>query len=123
MEDFTRTRYRVGPIGETNDLPGGLEQKTQRCIVFSPFERGIGVALGLAFDNSDVFASAVFLGLDHPHRLAVDEQHIVGRAAVGGVFAHGNANCCAEVELFIVLNDPAGLFQLLVNLLACLGFW
>ena len=55
--------------------------------------------------------------------MAVDEQHVICRAGVGGVFAHRHTHRCAEVELLHVLYDPARLLQLLVNLLACFGFW
>jgi hypothetical protein len=92
MEDFARTRRGVGVVGEADDLAGGLEQEAQRRVVLAPFEAGGGVALGLAFDRGEVFASAVLLGLDHAHGVAVDEQHVIGRAGVGGVFAHGDAN-------------------------------
>jgi len=47
--DFARTRHRVGTVGEADDLAGSLEKKAQRGAVLAPFERGIGVALGLRF--------------------------------------------------------------------------
>jgi hypothetical protein len=123
VKDFARAGRGVGVVGEANDLAGGLEQEAQRRVVFAPFEVGGGIALGLVFNGGEVFTRAVFLGFDDAHGVAVDEQHVVGGAGVGGVFTHHHADGCAEVELLHVLNDPAGLLQLLVDLLACFGFW
>jgi len=41
---------------------------------------------------------------------------IVKQAGVGGVFTDRNANCSTEVKLFDVLNDPASLSKLVVDL-------
>jgi len=123
VEDLARTRHGIGVVSETDDLTRGFEQKAQWGVVLAPFEVGVGVALGLVFGDGEVFARAVFLGFDDPDRIAVDEQHIVRRAAVGGVFAHHDTERGTEVELLHVLNDPAGVFQLLVDLLASFRFW
>ena len=122
MEDFARPRRRVRVVGEADDLARGLEQEAQGRVVLAPFEMGRGVALGLSFRRGQVFARAVLLGFDYACRMAVNEQHVVGRTAVGGIFPHGHTDACRQIELLHVLDDPAGLLQLLVNLLACLGF-
>jgi hypothetical protein len=67
------SRHRVGTIGETDELTGGLEQETQRRVVLAPFERGVGVALCLTFGDGDVLARRILLGFDHTHRMAIDE--------------------------------------------------
>jgi hypothetical protein len=123
VEDLARAWCGIGIFCKANDLTRRLKQEAQRCIVLAPFEVGYGVTLSLGFNNGEVFARAVFLGLDNTHGLAVDEQHIVSRAGIGGVFAYRHTHRCAEVELLHVLNDPARLLQLLVDLLACFSFW
>ena len=115
VEDFAGTRRGVKVVGKADDLAGGLEQETQGCVVLAPFEVGGGVALGLGLNNGEVFTCTVFLGLNHACRIAIYKQHIVGWAGIGGVFTYRDANCCAKVDLFHVLNDPAGLNQLLVD--------
>ncbi len=122
VKNFTRAWCGVGTVGKADDLAGGLEQKAQRGAVFAPLERGVGVARGLGLGDGEVFTRAVALGLDHAHGVAIDEQHIVRRAAVGGVFAHGHARRGAQVELLHVLNDPARLLEFLVYVLAGFGF-
>jgi len=49
VEDFARTRRRVGVVGKADDLARGLEQEAQGRVVFAPLEVGSGVARGLAF--------------------------------------------------------------------------
>lgn len=89
----------------------------------APLEVGDGVARGLGLDSGDVLPRCVALGLDDADRLAVDEQHIIGGAAVGGVFPDRDARGCAEVELFHVLHGPARLLQTGIDAAAGPGFW
>lgn len=60
VENFARTRHRIGAIGKADNLAGGLKQETQRDVVLTMLECGAGVALGLAFGDGEVFARAVF---------------------------------------------------------------
>jgi hypothetical protein len=122
VEHLARSRQRVEPVGEANHLRRGLEQKAQRLTALAPLEGGVGVALGLHFVLGQALALFVALGLDHPDRLAIDDQHVVGRAAVGGVLTHGRAAAGARVEAGLVLHEPAGLGELLVDAGACLVF-
>ncbi|MFO1269964.1 MAG: hypothetical protein U1F67_26270 [Rubrivivax sp.] len=62
-----------------------------------------------------VFALVVGLGLDHADRPAIHQQHVVGRAAVGGVLAHRDAARRARIHGLEVLQQPAGLPQFLVD--------
>ena len=41
------------------------------------------------------------------HQLAVNEQGVVGRAGGGGVLPHGDSGARAQVQLLVVLHDPA----------------
>ena len=89
MEYFAGARRGVAAVGDVDDLAGGLEQKRQRRFVFAPFERGVGVALGLPLVGGDVGAFFVALGLDDDaDGDAIDEPHIVSRAGVGRVVTH-----------------------------------
>ena len=122
VEELARAGRGVGVVGEADDLAGGFEQEAQRRVALAPFELGRGVAAGLVFNGGEVFTGFVALGLDHAHGFAVDEQHVVGGAGVGGVFAHRHALRGPQVQGFHVLHDPAGLGQLLVDDDARFGF-
>jgi hypothetical protein len=123
VEDFARARRGVGVVGEADDLAGGLEQEAQRRVVLAPFEVGGGVTLGLSLGGGEVLASAVFLGFDHAHGVAIDEQHVVGRAGVGGVLAHGHAKGRSKVELPSCPARPSRPARAWVDLLPGFGFW
>jgi len=60
-------------------------------------------------------SSLVALGLDHAHGFALDEQHVVCRACIGGVFTHRHANAGTKVQLFGVLDDPTRRLKFLVD--------
>ncbi len=81
----------VAVVGKANDLARRLEQETQRRIVLAPFQAGSGVALGLALYDGDVFTRTVFLGFNDTHGIAIDEQHVIRRAGIGGVFTDRDA--------------------------------
>ena len=68
VEDFARARRGVGIVSEADDLAGGFEKKAERGVVLSPFQVGVGVALGLAFGDGNILSGAVFLGLNHTDR-------------------------------------------------------
>lgn len=70
----------------------------------SPFVTESDVALGLVFGGREVFTRSVFLSFDRAHGLAVNEQYVISRAAVGGLFAHGDARACRQAALFHILN-------------------
>ena len=82
----------------------------------------LGVALRLPLGHEKGCAGAVFLGFDDVAGLAIDEQQVISRASAGGVFAHGDAQASRKVVLAVVLNHPASLLELVVDLLAGLGF-
>ena len=123
MEQLARAWRRVAAIGKANHFARGFKQKRQRRAVFAPFEGGAGVALGLALGHRQVGGRVVALGFDHAHGDAVDKQHVVGRAGVGGVLAHRDAAGRAEVERFHALHHPAGLGELVVDFFTGAGFW
>ncbi|HEY1588598.1 MAG TPA: hypothetical protein VGG00_02605 [Rhodanobacter sp.] len=52
----------------------------------------------LCFVGGLVLASFVALGLDHADWLAVDEQHVVCRAGLGGVFAHRDTGAAPRLS-------------------------
>ncbi len=57
-----------------------------------------------------------------PTGLLVHEQHVVGRADIGLVFAHGMTEAGMKSRCFLVLHDPAGLRELRVDAVAGLLF-
>ena len=50
----------------------------------------------------DVF----LLGLDYPHRLRIDIQHVVGRTRLGGNFPDRHSPSCGYGGVLIVLHQP-----------------
>ena len=110
-------RHRVEPAGEAGLGAGGLVAERQRAV---HRERGqfLGVGgpvlagLGLHPDER----AARLLGLDHPHRLALHEQHVVGRPGLGGHLPHGHALRGGHRRVLVVLNDPPARAELLVDL-------
>jgi hypothetical protein len=69
-----------------------------------PFHRG-GVAGRLLGDGGE--SGAFFLGFDDAEGLAVDEEDVVGRSAVGLHFPDGDAARGGEIERGDVLDCPA----------------
>jgi hypothetical protein len=59
---------------------------------------------------------AFFLGFDDAERLAIDEEDVVGGAAVGLHFPDGDAAGCVEIEVANALNGPTRGAQLSVDL-------
>ncbi len=57
---------------------------------------------------------------DDTDRVFVDNQHIVGMANVGLVFAHRRAASGAEVDWHFILHDPTCGTQLLVDEIAAI---
>ena len=68
-----------------------------------------GVPLGLRLDDAD--------------GLAVGVQQVVGVAGLEREFANGHAQARRDVHLAVVLDGPAGLLKLPVDLLAGFLFW
>lgn len=99
-----------------DNLAGAFVQEAQRRVVLAPFELGIGVALGLRLVHSEVFAGLVSFCLNDTDRLAVDEQQIIGRARICGVFAHRDTAGGAKVDRLYFLNVPACVPQFSVDL-------
>ena len=52
----------------------------------------------------------------NPHRLAVDEEHVVGRPGLGGDLPHGHALRRGHRGVLVVLHYPAARFKLGVDL-------
>ena len=114
---------RVASIGKLGDLTGAFKQKGQWLLIGAPFERGICVALGLHFMRGEVFASFITFGLNHTDGDAIHKKHVVRRAGVGAVFAHGYTQAGTQIELLHVLNHPTRVNEFLVNQLPRFFFW
>ena len=50
----------------------------------------MGVAQGLLFGAGDVFSGFIAFSFNDPYRVSIHEQHVVGGASIGVVFAHGD---------------------------------
>jgi len=83
--------------------------------VLDPFQFRDGVILGLILDGGDVLAEGLLFRLRDANGFPIEEEHIVGRATVGGVFADGLAFALGEVDGVLVLNGPTGGAELCVD--------
>lgn len=117
VEDLARARNRIAAIGEAGDLRGAFKQEGQVGCVHAPLEGGVGVTRGLHFAGGEVLAGFVAFGFDDAHRRALDEEQVIGGSAIGRVFAYGDAQCGAQVEIPDVLNHPPGMDEFFVDLL------
>ena len=63
------------------------------------------------------------LGFHHTDRLAVDDKQVITGAGSERDFPDGNAASGSEIELFVILNDPAGLMKIFINDLARFLLW
>ena len=108
-EDLAGAGLGIALIGEAGDDAGGLVEEGQRHTGgLNPLQLGGGVVGGLVLGDGDVGAEGFLLGLGDADRLAVDEQHVVGGAGVGGVFADGLALAGVEIDGVLRLHDPTG---------------
>ena len=58
------------------------------------------------------------LGFDHANGFVADEENVVGRTDIGLVFTNGDPGTGTEIDLLLVLNQPACLLQHQVDLVA-----
>ena len=63
---------------------------------------------------------ALLLRFDHARGFAIDQEEVVTRAGLEGSFTNRDAPTRERVELPVVLNQPSGRDELLVDLLASL---
>lgn len=117
-EDLPGPGPRIANVPEPGDLAVAFVDEGQGIVILEPFEAAGGVAGRLFSHYRQILPLFRPLGLDDAHRLTIHKQYIIGRAGVGGEFAHGHAQAAAEVHLLSVLHRPAGLGQHGVDFLA-----
>ena len=66
---------------------------------------------------------ALLLRFDHARGLTIDEEEVVAGAGLEGSFTNRDAPTRERVELPVVLNDPPGSDELLIDLLAGALLW
>ena len=109
--------HRVEPAREAGLGAGGLVAERQRAVHRERRQLlGVGgpVLAGLGLNAGE--GAAGLLGLDHPHRLAVHEQHVVRWPGLGLHLPHGNALRRGHRGVLVVLNHPPARAELLVDL-------
>ena len=111
IEHLARTRLGVARIGETGDDAGAFVQEGQRLFVVDPLQLGRCVALCLCFMGGESLPFFFALGFDYAHRFFVHEQHVVSRAGIGLVFAHGLPQPGIQVDFLGRLNNPPRLLE------------
>ena len=109
--------HRVEPAREAGLGAGGLVAERQRAVHRERRQLlGVGgpVLAGLGLHPGE--RAAGLLGLDHSHRLAVYEQHVVGRPCFGWHLPHRNSRRGGHRGVLVVLHYPAARGELLVDL-------
>ena len=108
---------RVIPVGEPGLGPGGLVDERQRVDRgLHPVRQPLDVLAGLPLHLGE--RRAFRLGLDHPGRLAVQEEQVVHAPVrlLQGELAHRYPWPGAEVQRLLALDLPPGSGELLVDL-------
>ena len=70
----------------------------------------------MLLDGRYLVAPILRFGLDDANRLLVDEKNIVDRTDISLILADGDPEARTEVNLCLILNDPAGVKQHPVDL-------
>lgn len=109
-------------IRKPNQLVCGFISKANFVIILYPFEDAVGITPRLHLNIGDRFAFFLTLGFGNTHRLAVNEKGIVHLTCACGEFTDSNAQCGRKIQLFHILNDPAGLTQFFINHKPCFFF-
>ena len=118
VEQLACARLGVLPVRETGNNTGALVNKAQWGLVVDPLQGGVSITGGLLFNGGNLVTPCLGFGFNHAHSLFVHEQHIVRRADVGLVFAHGNPGAGIKIDGLAILHDPAGQTKLTIDLVA-----
>jgi hypothetical protein len=115
-EDQPAAGVRLEGVGELGDLAGGLVGEGERqAIVRQGPRQAVEIFARLRFDPGQ--GVPLRLRLDDADGPGVDVEHVVGLAGGQGKLPHGHPPPGRDIHLAVVLHDPAGLFQLPVDLL------
>ena len=116
-EDGASAGVGVALVGEVGFDAGRLVEERERVgpALGNELLR-LGVASGLLFDGTE--GRAELLGLDDPERLALHEQHVVSRTALGLDLAEGDSPARVEIQVFRCLHLPTGSGEHRIDLLA-----
>ena len=117
-EHLPGTGPGIAPVCEARNHAGALVNKRQGFAVVHPFEFGGGINGGLLLDRRDLLAPFPRLGLDNAAGFLVDEENVVGGADIRLILANGDPEAGAEIDLLLVLNEPARLREHLVDVVA-----
>jgi hypothetical protein len=114
-EHWARAWNRVEAVGEAGFDAGGLVGERQRVApARQTGGQALGVFVGLGFDAGE--GDAFLLGLDHPGRLAVHIQQVIGEAVTGQrKFTDGDATRGMDVGRGRIADVPARRLQQHIN--------
>ena len=106
LKDRPRAGLGVAMVRKASKGTGAFEDERQ-WIVFQVLELGCGVLCGLLFVNRQVYPFGFLLGLDDADRLPVHEEDVIGGSNICIIFTDRDTRTSTEINLFLVLNDPA----------------
>ena len=117
-EYLSGTGFRVVKIREMCQYACALIDEAQR-VVIEVFELAFSISSGLLLYGGKAFALFGAFGLDDPYRFAIYEYYVVCLfALLRHYIAHYHTGSSTEVDVILILNDPATCYQLPVNLIA-----
>ena len=117
-EDTAGTRFGIPFVTEEGLDTGGFIQERERALGLEKVWEVCGIVAGLFRHTGE--QRAFLFGLDHANGLTIDQQQIITRAGFQGHFPQGDSAGRCKIQVFEILNDPAGLDQEAINGLACL---
>ena len=110
-------------VCEPGQLVRRFVGKADGCISLDPLEFASGITCGLILHRGDLLSALCPLRLHNAYGGSVDEEGIVHLACAGGKLPHSDARGREQIQVFHVLNHPAGLDQLLVYHKTSLFLW
>ena len=120
-EHFPAAGRGVAMVGEAGDFSRAFVGEAH-FIGLHVLHARPEIAQALLLHRGDVHCGFFPLCLDHPYRLLLDEEDVVGRAVVSLKLPHGNTNVGVKVHPALILHHPAGFPQVVVDAVAGLLF-
>ena len=122
-ENCPGAAFQILIVCEPGQLVCCFISKADGIISFDPFEFAAGVACGLILHRGDLLAALCPLRFHNAYGGSVDEEGIVHLACAGWKLPHSHTYGREQIQVFHVLNHPAGLDQLLVYCKTGLFLW
>ena len=122
-EDRPGAVFQIVIVCEPGQLVRRFVGKADGCISLDPLEFASGITCGLILHRGDLLSALCPLRLHNAYRGSVNKEGIVHLACAGWKLPHCYAYGRGQIQVFHILDHPAGLYQLLVYHKTSLFFW